>query len=497
MSSFKSLLLLVLLKTSSNLGFHVRAQQDDQARSPCPDHFQYVTENDQIKHGLVTIDCPEDNVIHLHIGLSVGNNVQGYNGHLELASTREQTIDDVMHRRPINYILNFPYWINTPPRVTKIVVNGKMVCSGPAISLKTVQVLTTINLQHKLTVNYSKGLRGGEEPVTPENRVDTTNPPNKVPIPAIDFQPVLPKDPRKIYQGNFFNNPSRNQFPDEAKPSGDIDWRTLGMNDESCGVSLVTNQLIAKGESVAKGQFPWLVAIFMVRNLGPEFLCGGNLISRTHVLTAAHCMKISNKVHRFEKVFLRLGSHNIQQWTQMSGSKTVGVSGIAVHPDYRPESSDGDIALVTMSEAVDFTKIIRPICLWSGRYVLDDVVGQLGTVVGWGKDELNNLITPEPKQIRLPIVSQEDCLRSHLVYTSITSKRTFCAGFRNGSGPCNGDSGGGFIMKRNDKWTIRGIVSMSVAKDRNCDFFQYFVFSDVTQFFNWIVAAVNESKNFD
>lgn len=56
------------------------------------------------------------------------------------------------------------------------------------------------------------------------------------------------------------------------------------------------------------------------------------------------------------------------------------------------------------------------------------VLGQYGTVVGWGKDENGNLMTADPRQATLPVVSHEQCLSSSYQFQYVTSNRTFCAG---------------------------------------------------------------------
>lgn len=62
-------------------------------------------------------------------------------------------------------------------------------------------------------------------------------------------------------------------------------------------------------------------------------------------------------------------------------------------------------------------------------------------------------------------------------------------GHRNNSGPCNGDSGGGFLMEVNKRWTLRGVVSMSLLHEMNgtCDLEQYVVFTDAAQFLDWLM----------
>lgn len=55
-------------------------------------------------------------------------------------------------------------------------------------------------------------------------------------------------------------------------------------------------------------------------------------------------------------------------------------------------------------------------------------MGKDGTIVGWGKDEHGNQFVEEPKQLKVPIVSHEGCLRSDERFLKLTSNRTFCAG---------------------------------------------------------------------
>jgi len=53
-------------------------------------------------------------------------------------------------------------------------------------------------------------------------------------------------------------------------------------------------------------------------------------------------------------------------------------------------------------------------------------------VVGWGLDEFGKL-AEELKMVKMPVVSQEICIKSDIKFFSIyTHETTFCAGFRNG-----------------------------------------------------------------
>lgn len=113
-------------------------------------------------------------------------------------------------------------------------------------------------------------------------------------------------------------------------------------------------------------------------------------------------------------------------------------------------------------------------------------------VAGWGRDESGAEHVAEPKKITLPIVSEETCLRSHRAFANLTSKITFCAGKEDGKGPCTGDSGAGFMMKRGEHWTLRGIVSVALEDpiSKSCDLTHYFIFVDVAKIVKWVKEAM-------
>jgi secreted trypsin-like serine protease len=121
---------------------------------------------------------------------------------------------------------------------------------------------------------------------------------------------------------------------------------------------------------------------------------------------------------------------------------------------------------------------------------LTKVVGQVGIVAGWGKNEDGKLNTAFPKKVNVPIVSDGTCLRAHEAFVHITSDRTFCAGGRDGAGPCSGDSGGALVLKSNKKWFIRGIVSASLRDGTGCDVNSYAIFTDIAQFVPWIKSQM-------
>lgn len=62
--------------------------------------------------------------------------------------------------------------------------------------------------------------------------------------------------------------------------------------DEVCGESY--SDRIIGGANATLGQYPWIVRLKYSHNilgtLFNRFECGGSLITRTHIITAAHCV---------------------------------------------------------------------------------------------------------------------------------------------------------------------------------------------------------------
>lgn len=257
----------------------------------------------------------------------------------------------------------------------------------------------------------------------------------------------------------------------------------------ACGTVIPRpNPLVIHGEKTYKGQFPWHVALYISERIQLKYTCGGNLINKRTVLTAAHCVAIRGSANSIdpEHLLVYLGKYHLQQW---SDTKDVKVSEIMVHPDFNHSRFTTDIAILKLKTDVTFTDLIRPICLWPFDVDLSKVVRRSGQVPGWGYNEYG-VISEELSYAHMPIVSFQTCILSNPEFFSrVTSNTTFCAGFDNGgTNVCNGDSGGGLVLKENGRWYLRGIVSVSIALQNHflCDPDHYAVFTDVAKHKQWI-----------
>ncbi|KAJ2940313.1 hypothetical protein O0L34_g11897 [Tuta absoluta] len=281
---------------------------------------------------------------------------------------------------------------------------------------------------------------------------------------------------------NYFNN---NNTPSRGKTR------------EQCGkvVRNNPNPLVVNGKPTMDGQWPWQIALYQTQTVDNKYICGGTLVTHKNVITAAHCVtrKGSSRVVNKNTLTVYLGKHNLR--TSVEGVQIRLVSDIQVHPQYNASAFSRDLGILTLREPVTYTDWVRPACLWPENKIdLSNVIGNKGSVVGWGFDD-TGVATEELTLVEMPVVDQETCIRSYSeFFARFTSEYTFCAGYRDGTSVCNGDSGGGMVFNIQNTWYLRGLVSLSVARQNEyrCDPTHYVVFTDLAKFLPWIQQNIND-----
>nr|XP_025037353.1 transmembrane protease serine 9-like [Pelodiscus sinensis] len=174
--------------------------------------------------------------------------------------------------------------------------------------------------------------------------------------------------------------------------------------------------------------------------------CGGSLIDRKWVLTAAHCSKDISSVQ------LNLGDYNLR--VSEPTEQTRRICNFFVHPRYKSRPHDYDFMLLELDEPVQLNNFVHTISLATRC----PTPGMRCSVSGWG--------TIKSPQERLPallqcadlyIVSQEKCQQN---YPGRITENMFCAGVKQGGvDTCQGDSGGPLVCNG----ILQGIVSWGTS----------------------------------
>merc|ERR1712198_706510 len=127
---------------------------------------------------------------------------------------------------------------------------------------------------------------------------------------------------------------------------------------DECGEKKFQEIRIVNGRPAKLGAWPWQVAIGY-KNPDEDkldYLCGAALITKRHVVTAAHCM-------RDDLATVLLGEHVLHNDTDGAKPEEFKVMKKIPHPQYNSRTFANDIALLTMESDVVFKDAIQPICL--------------------------------------------------------------------------------------------------------------------------------------
>ncbi|KAJ6631710.1 Modular serine protease [Pseudolycoriella hygida] len=268
-----------------------------------------------------------------------------------------------------------------------------------------------------------------------------------------------------------------------------------------CGAIGSAIPLVMNGWN-ALAPFPWHVNLYMRTKIEYKFWCGGTLISEAVVVTAAHCVWNVKK----NDLKLSMGStSSLFNDPKSVYTKMLSVKRIVIHPLYQDKfgSYGSDIALIEMDGNVELSSFFLPVCIdWN----LDDITSHLshtslGLVAGMGVSE-DNSFSDRLKVTTLPVVGDEECMQKQQPdFKKYLTFTTFCAGWENGTGVCNGDSGSGLIFPTKDLWYLQGVVSLSPrrASTSLCDTSQFTIFTKVGMYVSWIrnvLAEVHSHHNF-
>ncbi|XP_075117058.1 complement factor B-like [Leptodactylus fuscus] len=121
---------------------------------------------------------------------------------------------------------------------------------------------------------------------------------------------------------------------------------------QACGLSRPPSP----GEEGVEETYPWIAKITITRP-NQEEKCKGSVVSKSFILTAAHCFHLRDE------------PHNI---TVRVGGKLYRVKNLHRHDKYNPlgkqdkkvaKSYDYDVALIELTEKIQFSRNVSPICL--------------------------------------------------------------------------------------------------------------------------------------
>ncbi|XP_065204420.1 uncharacterized protein LOC135834469 [Planococcus citri] len=222
---------------------------------------------------------------------------------------------------------------------------------------------------------------------------------------------------------------------------------------------------ISGGVAEQFGDSPWHVAVYNEKKI---LICGGTIIHPYMIISAAHCFydRINNiklnssnyeiVVSKFTREYSVIDNHNQKAFKirEIRFSR----EGFFGPVDYFAK----DIVILILQKELTISPTVLPACVnWEGLsakiYPPENTPAK---VAGWGRDE-HGQYNEKLKTVNLPYISRERCLKwIDIDFKKFVTFDRFCAGPENGSSIGPGDSGGGLLIRENNLYYMRGVVSL-------------------------------------
>ncbi|XP_066262338.1 transmembrane protease serine 9-like [Euwallacea similis] len=248
--------------------------------------------------------------------------------------------------------------------------------------------------------------------------------------------------------------------------------------EPGCQCGWKNDKRIVGGHDTLVNEYPAMAGVVRIDTGG--IFCGGTIISRKYVLTAAHCV-VNQDVNNYRVL---VGDHDTSIGSDTNSSAIYRARKFIVHPKYNSSNYNNDLALIKV-DTLMFNDNVGPICL-PFRYTANIFTGENVTAVGWGHKEFSGTNSDILQEVDLEIITNQMCK----VQANFTISSSQICTYTPDKDACQSDSGGPLFWQNfhnMKKLFLVGVISYGVG----CASSSPGVHTRVTSFLNWIIEATN------
>lgn len=166
-----------------------------------------------------------------------------------------------------------------------------------------------------------------------------------------------------------YRKPTNGAFVERVNCLADGNWSShIPRCNPICGELTLGVGLISGGRQTNVSEVPWHVGIYR-RYIGNQFsqICGGTIITPTHVISAAHCFwdEETKQLFNLDMFAVMAGKSQRDYYAPENGAQTFSVQNIEVPHSYGggDDAYISDFAVIELSTSIIFKPYIAPACL--------------------------------------------------------------------------------------------------------------------------------------
>ncbi|KAL5291026.1 hypothetical protein ACFFRR_010438 [Megaselia abdita] len=235
---------------------------------------------------------------------------------------------------------------------------------------------------------------------------------------------------------------------------------------------------IAGGDEAEPGQFPFQVGLSITKENDVWSWCGGSIIAKRWILTAAHCL------NRAISIEVWLGTNKVNTYPIPKGTQKIVVSdqrSFIKHSNFDSSNLAHDIGLIALPVEVMFNGNIEPVNLPIVSKNYANYTNYKAIAAGWGRiaDDKPGTIN-DLRFVNLAILELETCAMYYK--KGLVEEKHICVETSNGRSTCTGDSGGPLVLSG----TRVQIGLVSFGASTGCQKNVPVVLTRITSYMDWI-----------